>query len=64
MIGNFLKGLFTGSFLAAVLSGNRRMVPLKKIMATRRLKSKTKALQTKANKFVKDLMKDVNDLLK
>lgn len=64
MLSGFVKGLFTGGIIGALLSSSFSMTPQKKQMSVKRLKGKTKNLQSKATNMVKEVVKDVNDLLK
>lgn len=63
MFSGFFKGLITGGVLGTLLSNNY-LGPQKKRMAAKKLKGKTKVLQSKASKVMKSVIKDVNDLLK
>jgi hypothetical protein len=64
MFSGFLKGLLTGGILGTLLSNNYFLGPQKKRMDVKKLKGKTKILQSKASKVMKSVIKDVNDLLK
>jgi len=63
MFSGFVKGLLTGGILGAVLSNNIFLGPQKKKMTVKKLKGKTKVLQSKASKVMKNVIKDVNDML-
>jgi hypothetical protein len=64
MFSGFMKGLLTGGILGVFFGGKNLMKPPKKKMISKRLKGKTKMIQSKAGKVMEDVMKDVNDLLK
>ena len=53
MFSGFVKGLLTGGILGAVLSNNIFLGPQKKKMTVKKLKGKTKVLQSKASKVMK-----------
>lgn len=64
MFSGFVKGLLTGGIIGALVSSNYLITPQKKHLSVKRLKGKTKVLQSKATKMMKEVVKDVNDLLK
>jgi len=64
MLSGFVKGLLTGGIIGALISSNYLVAPQKKQMSVKRMKGKTKNLQSKATKMVKEVVKDVNDFLK
>ncbi len=63
MTSGFFKGLLAGGILGVVFS-SYPLTPQKKKMVKKRLKGQSKFFKTRANKVLKNVMEDVNDLIK
>ncbi|WP_227765890.1 YtxH domain-containing protein [Zhaonella formicivorans] len=63
MFKGFWKGLLTGGIIGAIISSNLFMTPQKKKIVSKRIMGKTRRLQSRARKVMKEVSEGVNDLL-